>query len=116
MDISQSFSSLFRMYKALTGKTLLEIADDFELSRSTIQKYMSGSNPNARSICHVAKKFGVDEQSPLAGGPSKHQIDMMSQLLTLFTPLSAMSSEARWEFSFHFLECIRLLDSEESDA
>ena len=116
MDISQNVSSLLRMYKEMTGKTLNEMAQDFELSRSTVQKYLSGSNPNARSICHVAKKFGVDEQILLAGTPSPHQVDMMTKLLALFDPLSRLTSEARREFSVHFLECIRILDSIDSSS
>ena len=115
MDISKNMSSVFRMYKAMTGKTLSEMASDFELSRSTIQKYMSGSNPNARSICHVAQKLGVDENVLLAGAPSDHQVDMMTKLLPLFGPLSCITPKARREFSVHFLECIRILDSQETD-
>ena len=116
MDISQNMSSIFRMYKAATGKTLSEMASDFELSRSTIQKYMSGSNPNARSICHVAKKLYVDEPILLADGLSDCQVDLMEKLLPLFDPLSRITPEARREFAVHFLECIRLLDSQNTDA
>ena len=115
MDISRNMSSIFRMYKAVTGKTLSEIASDFELSRSTVQKYMSGSNPNARSICHVAKKLDVDEKALLADALSDHQVDMMTTLLDLCSFLASLSSEARREFSVHFLECIRVLDSQENN-
>ena len=116
MDISQNMSSIFRMYKAATGKTLSEMASDFELSRSTVQKYMSGSNPNARSICHVAKKLYVDEQVLLADAPSNHQVDLMEKLLPLFEPLSRITPEARREFAVHLLECIRLMDCQDTDA
>ena len=61
MGIQENMSKSIRSLKEVQHKSLVELSEELEISRSTLQKYLDGhGNPSLKMVEHLAEKLHVD--------------------------------------------------------
>ena len=117
MEIQRNMANVIRMLKEASGKSLTEFSEELEVSRSTLQEYLSGKgNPSVVMIEHLANKLGVDASFLLSGVFSKDQIGLLLRLLDMMRLLSGLSCEQRTRFARLLLEMVLLWDEAALDG
>ena len=116
MEISKIMASVIRAYKEESGKTLSEFSDELEISRSTLQEYLSGhGNPNLNTLEHLAEKLGTDVTFLITGSFHDGQLRVLLKLMDIFHLLSGLSLCRRRKFAELMLELISLWEEGEKD-
>lgn len=111
MEIQRNMAAVMRALKEESGKSLTEFSEELEISRSTLQEYLSGSgNPNAATIDHLARKLGVDVSFLVSGAFSDGQLGVLLKLLDTLKLLSGLTPEQRRRFAGLMLEMVSLWD------
>ena len=68
MQIQHNMATVIRVVKEARGESLAEFSAELEISRSSLQEYLSGhGNPNISTVEHLADKLGVDPIFLLTG-------------------------------------------------
>ncbi|MDD3193711.1 MAG: helix-turn-helix transcriptional regulator [Oscillospiraceae bacterium] len=117
MDIQRNMAAVIRALKEESGKSLNEFSAELEISRSTLQEYLSGGgNPNAATIEHLARKLGVDTSVLVSGAFSQGQLDILLKLLGTLQLLSELTPERRRRFAELLLEMVLLWDGGDGNA
>ena len=117
MEISKIMASVIRAFKDESGKTLSEFSEELEISRSTLQEYLSEhGNPNLSTLEHLAKKLGTDVTFLITGSFHDSQFRVLLKLMDILHLLSGLSP-CRWKkFAELMLELISLWEEGEKDA
>ena len=117
MEISKIMASVIRAFKDESGKTLSEFSEELEISRSTLQEYLSGhGNPNLSTLEHLAKKLGTDVTFLITGSFHDSQFRVLLKLMDILHLLSGLSPCRRKKFAELMLELISLWEEGEKDA
>lgn len=115
MQIQQNMATVIRVVKEARGESLAEFSAELEISRSSLQEYLSGrGNPNISTIEHLAEKLGVDPIFLLTG---THPGDEMNSLLNMINQLgylSRLDTDNRVLFVEKLLELVHIWN--EGDA
>ena len=107
--IQQNMANVIRAVKEVNAKSLSEMSAELEISRSTLQDYLSGKgNPSAETIEHLAEKLGVDVSVLVSGVFSECQLRIVLRLLDTFGLLFKLSPECRVRFAQLLLEMVQL--------
>lgn len=116
MEIQKNIATVIRTLKDMRGISIAEFSEELEISRSALQKYLSGrGNPNATTIEHLAQKLGVDVSVLVSNAMTDKQINFLLKLLDGFKQLYKLTPSQRRRFAELLLEMVLLLDSGDSD-
>ena len=64
MSIQKNTANTLRLYMTENSKTILELADELEIARSSLQNYLKGKgNPSNRTIEQIAEKMEMDPEN-----------------------------------------------------
>lgn len=113
MGIQENMSKSIRSLKEVQHKSLVELADELEISRSTLQKYLDGhGNPSLKMVDHLAKKLHVDPLFLLTEmfEPTEQEVALL--LLDTIRELAVLPQSKRVRFAKLFLEIIHLWEDE----
>ena len=117
MIIQQNMANVIRAVKEVNAKSLSEMSAELEISRSTLQDYLSGKgNPSAETIEHLAEKLGVDVSFLVSGVFSECQLRIVLRLLDTFGLLFKLSPERRVRFAQLLLEMVQLWNGGDRDS
>ena len=99
MQIQQNMATVIRVVKEARGEYLAEFSAKLEISRSSLQEYLSGhGNPNISTIEHLAEKLGVDPIFLLTGTRPSDEMDSLLRMINQLSYLSAESGETERAF------------------
>lgn len=109
MGIQQNMADVIRLLKQERGKSLMEFAEELEISRSTLQEYLTGrGNPSLEMVEHLARKLSVDPVVLLTGMFEPSQQKILFLLLDTIREIALLPEEKRLRFAELLLEMIRL--------
>ena len=115
MELKRNMATVIRALKEESGKSTADFSVELEVSRSTLQKYLSGQgNPNLSTVEHLAEKLGIDASFLISSNSSEDQLDILLKLLETLKLLSGLSIGKRQKFAQLLLEMVSLWD--DSDA
>ena len=98
MGIQENMSKSIRSLKEVQHKSLVELSEELEISRSTLQKYLDGhGNPSLKMVEHLAEKLHVDP---------------IFLLMDTIKELAKLPQSKRVLFAKRFLEIIHLWDDD----
>ena len=107
--MQRKMADVLRILKAERGKSMAEFSKELEVSRSTLQEYLSGNgNPNISTVEHMAEKLGVNASLLLFGDFSEDQLSILLKLLDILSFLSDLTPDKRSRFAELLLEMISL--------
>ena len=82
MEIQKNMALVLSALRQENGKSLDEFSQELEISRSTLQEYLSGKgNPSLSTVEHLAEKLGLDASILMSGGFSADQFQVLLKLL-----------------------------------
>ena len=114
MEIKQNMSKVMCALKKESRKSMSELSDDLQISRSALQDYLSGKgNPSVNTIEHLAKRLGVDASFLISGAFSEDQLGILFHLLGTIESLSKLPPEKRRCFAELLLKMVKLWDGED---
>lgn len=112
MGIQQNMADTIRMIMTLREKTLDELAEELEISRSTLQEYIKArGNPTALMIEHLAKKLDIDPAVLMTGLLDLNRREIVLLLLNSIQALAELPEGKRIRFAELFLEMVHLWSS-----
>lgn len=113
MGIQENMSKSIRSLKEAQHKSLVELSEELEISRSTLQKYLDGhGNPSLKMVEHLAEKLNVDPISLLTETFEPTQQEVVLLLMDTIKALALLPHSKRVLFAERFLEIIRLWGEE----
>ena len=114
MEIKQNMSKVMCALKKESRKSMSELSDDLQISRSALQDYLSGKgNPSVNTIEHLAKRLGVNTSFLVSGAFSEDQLGILFELLGTIESLSVLSPENRLRFAHLLLDMVLLWNEAE---
>lgn len=117
MEVSENIASVMRMLMEKRGKSLTEFSEELEISRSTLQEYLSGKgNPSAAMLEHIAKKLGVSAAFLISGALGDEPFEILQYMLSGLRMMEKLSPEKLKQFTKLLLEMISLWDSSDEDG
>ena len=117
MEIQQNMANVMRVMKQTRGVSLAEFSSELEISRSTLQEYLSGTgNPNLSTVEHLAKKLGIDPITLLTGVFTFDELQALLIVVDQLRFLSALEGQRRVLFAKKFLELVRLWNESANDG
>lgn len=115
MQIQQNMATVIRVVKEARGESLAEFSAKLEISRSSLQEYLSGhGNPNISTIEHLAEKLGVDPIFLLTGTRPSDEMDSLLRMINQLSYLSRLDTDNRILFVEKLLELVHIWN--EGDA
>ena len=115
MQIQQNMATVIRVVKEARGESLAEFSAKLEISRSSLQEYLSGhGNPNISTIEHLAEKLGVDPIFLLTGTRPSDEMDSLLRKINQLSYLSRLDTDNRILFVEKLLELVQIWN--EGDA
>ena len=113
MGIQENMSKSIRSLKEVQHKSLVELSEELEISRSTLQKYLDGhGNPSLKMVEHLAEKLHVDPIFLLAEMFEPSQQEVVLLLMDTIKELAKLPQSKRVLFAKRFLEIIHLWDDD----
>lgn len=98
MGMQQNVARMMREFKAQRQVSLEEFSKELEISRSTLQDYLSGKgNPSVRTLDHIARKLDVDPLILVSGTFQPTQVNIVMMLFRTTKQVVAMPAEKRHE-------------------
>lgn len=117
MEIQKNIATVIRALKDASGKSLADFSAELEISRTTLQEYLSGKgNPSAATIEHLAKKLDVDPSFLITGVFTYDQITILMKMLDLYNLLSELSPKQRLRFAELLLEMVYLWNGDNNET
>lgn len=115
MQIQQNMAAVIRVVKDARGESLAEFSAELEISRSSLQDYLSGhGNPNISTVEHLADKLGVDPIFLLTGILPGDEMDSLLRMINQLGYLSRLGTDNRILFVEKLLELVHIWN--EGDA
>ncbi len=116
MKIQRNIANAMRAAKESSGKSLTEFADELEISRSTLQGYLSGTgNPSIVTVEHISQKLGIGVAPLVSGTFSVKQVDILIELLKILGILRNKSPEQCRCFAEHLQGMLLILESDNTN-
>lgn len=113
MGIQENMSKSIRSLKEVQHKSLVELSEELEISRSTLQKYLDGhGNPSLKMVEHLAEKLNVNPIFLLTEMFEPTQQEIVLLLLDTIKELAVLPQPKRVLFAKLFLEIIHLWEDE----
>ncbi len=98
MGMQQNVARMMREFKEQRQVSLEEFSKELEISRSTLQDYLSGKgNPSVRTLDHIARKLDVDPLILVSGTFQPTQVNIVMMLFRTTKQVVAMPAEKRHE-------------------
>lgn len=117
MQIQQNMATVIRVMKEARGESLAEFSAELEISRSSLQEYLSGQgNPNLSTVEHLADKLGVDPLFLLTGALPGNELNALVRLLNQLSFLSERDADSRIQFAQKLLELVHLWNEGDADG
>lgn len=117
MGIQQNMADTIRMIMTLREKTLDELAEELEISRSTLQEYIKArGNPTALMIEHLAQKLHIDPAVLMTGLLDLDRREIVLLLLNSIQAVAELPDGKRIRFAELFLEMVHLWNSGDQTA
>lgn len=114
MKIQENLAAIMCALKKQSGKSTSEFSEELEISRSSLQEYLTGTgNPSIATIEHLSKKLNVDPSCLVSSAFSTVQIDILFLLLDTWTALSELTAKQRRRFAELMTEIIALWGEDE---
>lgn len=109
MQIQQNMATVIRVVKDARGESLAEFSAELEISRSSLQEYISGhGNPNISTVEHLADKLGVDPVFLLTGTLPGNEMDSLLRMINQLSYLSRLDTDNRILFVEKLLELVHI--------
>lgn len=113
MSIQENMADMLRAKRKLSGQSIVEWAEELQISQSTLQEYMRGNgNPTVKMVEHLADKMGIDPLVLLSGDIEPEQRQTALLLLETIQAVSVLPQPKRIRFAEQFLELVQLLGEE----
>ena len=106
-------SNVIRTLKELNKKSMSEFAEELEISRSTLQEYLSGTgNPRLSTVEHLAKKLQINPIFLVSGLYENQQLEVILLLLNAIEPVAMLSKEKKERMAELIMEIVSLWEDE----
>lgn len=117
MEIQKNMAAVIHAIKEKQGKSLTELSEELEISRSALQEYLAGNgNPTLSTVEHLAEKLGIPSVALVAGTVPTDQFDVLMTLLDSLQLLSGLSVAQRRRFTELLEEMLALWEGGEPHA
>lgn len=117
MDLNKNLAAILNTVKSERRKSMTEFSEELEISRSALQKYLSGAgNPNLTTIEHIAQKLSISPYFLLLGDFSEEQLNAFLKMTDILSLLSDLPPEKRKRFAELLFEMISLWDSDDENG
>lgn len=114
MEITENIANILKAFKKEHNLSLIEMANELEISSSTLQDYLAGQgNPNIKTIEHIASKMNIRPHHLLDDSFSDDMFEKMIPLYQEFLLVKQLPEHKRKRFVYLFTELITLWDDEE---
>lgn len=111
VETQKSMAAVMRALKRESGKSTADFEEELEISKSTLQDYLSGKgNPCVEPIEHLAQKLHVDVSFLISGAFSEDQLEVLLKLLDTPCLLSELPHPKRRHFARLLQEMAALWD------
>ena len=108
MSLQKNMSEFMRIAKAQKNLSMEELSKELDISKSTLQTYLSGEgNPGLEMVEHIAKCLDVDPIF-LLSGQWNAELRESVYFSRMFCRLKAMSADDRQEFQELFSRLLEL--------
>lgn len=116
MGMQQNVARMMREFKAQRQVSLEEFSKELEISRSTLQDYLSGKgNPSVRTLDHIARKLDVDPLILVSGTFQPTQVNIVMMLFRTTKQVVAMPAEKRHELVALIVQIAAIWEFDEWD-
>ena len=116
MTIQQNMAAVMQMLKEQRNVSLTEFSDSLEISRSTLQEYITGNgNPSMSMVEHIANKLDVDPLLLIAGVDDPPKAELVMLLFQTTKEVVALPDGKRQLFAELFEKIVSLWDSDSLD-
>lgn len=113
MEITENLANTLRRFKNNRHISMIEMANELEISSSTLQDYLSGQgNPSIKTIEHIASKMQISPNFLLSNTLSNKSLNIILPLLESFSLVEKLPQEKRNKFADLFYELIQLMGDE----
>ena len=113
VGMQQNMSNVIRTLKELNKKSMSEFAEELEISRSTLQEYLSGTgNPRLSTVEHLAKKLQINPIFLVSGLYENQQLEVILLLLNAIEPVAMLSKEKKERMAELIMEIVSLWEDE----
>lgn len=114
MEITDHLAKMLQLYKNKRTISMVEMAEELEISLSTLQDYMAGQgNPSVKTIEHLAHKMDVAPQNLISFNGSDSMFEVIVVILNMVQVLQPLSSSQKQQFAELFMQMVLLLSNEE---
>ncbi len=113
MEITENIANILKAYKKEHNLSLLEMANELEISGSTLQDYLAGQgNPNVKTLEHIASKMKVSPQLLLNDIFTDDVRSKMKPLCEELLLVKQLPKCKRERFVYLFIEMVALWEDE----
>lgn len=114
MEITENIANMLKTFKKEHNLSLIEMANELEISSSTLQDYLAGQgNPNVKTIEHIASKMNISPRLLVNDVFSNDLIEKMIPLYEELSLVKQLPEHKRKRFVYLFAELLALWDDEE---
>ena len=100
MEIQKNMAAVMLAMKEKQGKSLTELSEELEISRSALQEYLAGNgNPTLSTVEHLAEKLGIPPVALVSGTVPADRLSVLVTLLDGLNLLSGLSVTQRRRFA-----------------
>ena len=115
MDLQSTMAAVMRTVKDRKHLSLTAFSEELGISRSTLQKYLSGTgNPSLVTLGYLANRMRVEPSFLISGAFSENQLDTLLKFLDMFQLLTMLNDSQRHQFAELLLYMIQAWDENES--
>ena len=112
MEMRQIFSENLQAKRAMLGKNQEAFAEELEISRSELQKYLNGTgNPTIDKIEQIAEKIAMEPMDLLFTPVNPERFEAEELLLQINKTIQALDSKERCILAEGLVEIIRGLEA-----
>ncbi len=104
--------NLMEIRKMLHYKSLAEIANETQISKSTLQDAMKSGNVTLDTAIRIANAFHISLDTLVFGPITADQTDSMCSILRKFSWYSHLLPDEQEQFRFHLTALLDLLKHE----
>ena len=109
MGIQENMANVMRALKETRHKSLAELSEELEISRSALQEYLTGTgNPRITTVEHLAEKLGIDPVFLVSDSFNISQLEVLLLLFDTIQIVSDLPAPKRRRFAELLLEILSL--------